>query len=848
MGSDFKAIPLIDIGPLVEKIDDPGMAGDEGLLGVIRMLDDACKDAGFFYVKGHGIPESLLTEVRDVTRKFFHLPHEEKLKIKMTPQSGYRGYQRVGENVTKGKPDMHEAIDCYTPIEPGKYGALAKPMEGSNLWPDHPPNFDALLENYISLLRDLSRKIMRGIALALGAPLDAFEGGTAGDPFWVLRLIGYPVSADIPQEQRTDTGCGAHTDYGLLTLVNQDDDICALESYSFEDLLKKIARGFGIAVDVADMEMRSLELRNLAQRFIKKCNGLPIAIACIGRLLSQKHPVPAEWGNVYTELELQLAKNVMPDVDVVLKVSLEGLPYDLKNCFLHCALFPEDYPIKRRRVMRQWIAAGLITGNENKTLEEVAEGYLNELVNRSLLQVVKRNYMGRLKCCRVHDVIRLLALNKAGEECFGKVYDGSRELSVEPTRRISLNSENLDQLSRSGLTHLRTILVFKRYISIDLLKPLLTSSNLLSTLDLQGTRIQMLPAEVFNLFNLRYLGLRNTDIKSLPEEIRRLQNLEVLDAYNTQLSYLPNSVVKLQKLRYLFACTDGGGSEIKPFGGVKVPSGIHHLMSLHALQCVKASTEILREVGALTELRTFGVSDVKSEHSADLINAISKMSHLVHLEITSIGEDEVLQLEGLHLPLTLSKLGLEGQLEKASTTRVVSSLSRLHNLTWLQLSFSKMDEESFSRLSALRGLCFLQLLNSFEGESMHFSSGSFPKLRFLSVWDAPELSQVEIEEGALQSLVELVLVDCPELMFLPHGIEHLRALEKLNLIETSEELTEKLLQESEPNECNEDLMKIRHIKTIIVQLSREGIRERIRWSQDISAPRSRCEKVAKNLQ
>ncbi|XBI40573.1 hypothetical protein VPH35_125155 [Triticum aestivum] len=70
---------------------------------------------------------------------------------------------------------------------------------------------------------------MRGIALALGAPSDAFQGGTAGDPFWYLRLIGYPAPASIPQEQRTDTGCGAHTDYGLLTLVNQDDDICALE-------------------------------------------------------------------------------------------------------------------------------------------------------------------------------------------------------------------------------------------------------------------------------------------------------------------------------------------------------------------------------------------------------------------------------------------------------------------------------------------------------------------------------------------------------------------------------------------------------------------------------------------
>ncbi|CAM0909565.1 unnamed protein product [Alopecurus aequalis] len=229
MGSDFKAIPLIDVSPLVEKIDDPGMASDGDLLHVVRMLDDACKEAGFFYVKGHGIAESLMMEVRDVTRKFFQLPLEEKRKIRLTPRTGYRGYQRLGVNITKGKLDMQEAIDCFAHIEPGKYGDLGKHLEGPNLWPDYPSNFKVLLENYASLLRDLSRKIMRGIALALGAPSDAFEGATAGDPFWYLRLIGYPVSTDIPQEQRTDTGCGAHTDYGLLTLVNQDDDICALE-------------------------------------------------------------------------------------------------------------------------------------------------------------------------------------------------------------------------------------------------------------------------------------------------------------------------------------------------------------------------------------------------------------------------------------------------------------------------------------------------------------------------------------------------------------------------------------------------------------------------------------------
>jgi disease resistance protein RPM1 len=693
--------------------------------------------------------------------------------------------------------------------------------------------------------------------------------------------------------------------------------ITVSKSFSFENLLKKIAREFGIPVDIANVEMRSLgkaihnylrgksyililddvwiadawteirnlfptdsigryvitsrnhevsllatgngaihleplqahhswllfcreafwndtvkecpiELRNLAERFIKKCNGLPIAIACIGRLLSRKHPIPTEWGNVYMELELHSVKNVMPDVDMVLKVSLEDLPYDLKNCFLHCALFPEDYSIKRRRIMRHWIAAGLVKEKENKTLEEVAEGYLNELVNRSLLQVVERNYMGRLKCCRVHDVIRLLALNKAGEECFGRVYDGSRTFSGEHPRRISIHSENLDQLSRSGLTHLRAIHVFNRYINTDWLRPILISSNLLSTLDLQCARIEMLPVEVFNLFNLRYLGLRNTDIKSLPEEIRRLQNLEVLDAYNTKLSYLPNNMVKLQKLRYLFACTDGGGSEIKPFGGVKLPSGIHRLTSLHALQCVKANTEILREVGALTELRTFGVSDVKSEHSADLSNAITKMSHLVHLEIIVAAENEVVRLERLHLPPTLSWLGLSGQLDRTSIPQLFSSWSYLNGLTRLQLAFSNIDEDTFSCLHVLRGLHFLELINAFEGKRLDFYAESLPKLRFLHIWGAPQLNEVRIAEGAMQNLIELWFGFCPELEFLPDGIEHLRALEKLRLVDTSEELIEKLRRQRDSDECSENEMKISHIRNVTVRLRHKGLLERIR--------------------
>uniref|UniRef100_A0A516IJU6 Fe2OG dioxygenase domain-containing protein n=1 Tax=Turnera subulata TaxID=218843 RepID=A0A516IJU6_9ROSI len=267
MATDFKSLPIIDIGPLVEKWDDPKMAQDPGVCEVVQQLDKASLFLYYGHVieqKGHGIPDSLTKEVKDVTHNFFDLPYEEKLKIKLSASAGYsshfecRGYQRVGENITKGTPDMHEAIDvrfllqCYREIQSGRYGALGEGTQSTKLQTTHgeicqPVHRHAIHSGFFLLvfhfykllnlfpnffsLTDLSRKIMRGIALALSGSPDEFEGDITGDAFWVLRIIGYPglSSTNGHDAPENDIGCGAHTDYGLLTLVNQDEDITALQ-------------------------------------------------------------------------------------------------------------------------------------------------------------------------------------------------------------------------------------------------------------------------------------------------------------------------------------------------------------------------------------------------------------------------------------------------------------------------------------------------------------------------------------------------------------------------------------------------------------------------------------------
>ncbi|CAL4985344.1 unnamed protein product [Urochloa decumbens] len=568
-----------------------------------------------------------------------------------------------------------------------------------------------------------------------------------------------------------------------------------------------------------------LELWDLAEKFLKRCEGLPIAIACIGRLLSCKPPTHPEWENVYEKLELQSIKNVIPGVDTVLKVSLEDLPYELKNCFLHCAILPEDYTLKRRMIIRHWITAGFIKEKENKTLEQVAEGFLNELVNRSLLQVIKKNEFGRVKCFRMHDILRHLALDKAEKECFGKVYEGSGTFSVDGARRLSIQSTGVAPLSQFGVTHLRAIHASMRFVDIDLLAHILHSSKMLSTLDLQCTQIKLLPNEVFSLFNLRLLGLRYTGIINLPEALGRLQNLEVLDVRFTALLSFPKDVAKLKKLRYLYAGARPRGGPLISLVGTKIPRGIRNLTGLYALQKIKASLETIVDVAALTELRTFGVSDVTSEHSLKLCSAIMNMNHLVHLTIAASNENEVLPWEALRLPETLSKLKLEGQLEKKQMPQILSSWSHLNNLTHLTLKGSKLDEDPFSSLVVLNDLCFLRLVNAYDGKKVYISG--LPKLRKLVLGGAPQLNHVQIAEDALENLVELELSYCPELKRVPHGIRFLRALEELYLVDTVYEFIDMLKHEPEANECKEELMKISQIRKVIVESSEKNFWQRI---------------------
>jgi isopenicillin N synthase-like dioxygenase len=215
MSSSASAVRVIDIAPLVDGREPAQVAHEIAL---------ACRECGFFYVVGHGVDESLQQRLETLSRRFFAQPREQKMAIRMERGgAAWRGYFPVGQELTAGKPDQKEGI--YFGAELADDHPLVRtgtPLHGRNLFPPDMPEFrDAVLE-YIDALTRLGHVLMRGIALSLGLPPSYFDARYTADPLVLFRIFNYPPDA-ASREDEQRWGVGEHTDYGLLTILKQDD-------------------------------------------------------------------------------------------------------------------------------------------------------------------------------------------------------------------------------------------------------------------------------------------------------------------------------------------------------------------------------------------------------------------------------------------------------------------------------------------------------------------------------------------------------------------------------------------------------------------------------------------------
>jgi isopenicillin N synthase-like dioxygenase len=176
-------------------------------------LREAAHDIGFFYLIGHGVPRAQMEQVLTLARDFFSLPVAVKNEISQLKSPQFRGYSRIGGELTNGTVDWREQIDIgpERPVIEGAEGYLR--LQGPNLWPTMPAGFRSAFENWSNALSDVGIRLLRHWAVSLGAVGDTFDAAFADRPATLIKVVRYPGTAETSQ------GVGVHKDSGVLTLL-----------------------------------------------------------------------------------------------------------------------------------------------------------------------------------------------------------------------------------------------------------------------------------------------------------------------------------------------------------------------------------------------------------------------------------------------------------------------------------------------------------------------------------------------------------------------------------------------------------------------------------------------------
>ena len=194
--------------PVVDLRDEPGRLQDR--------LRQVTHEVGVFYLTGHGVPAALTARVLEGARQLFALPQADKDAIAMVHSPHFRGYTRMGGELTAGEVDWREEIDIGPDLAPA--GGPGEPdylrLQGPNQWPASLPELSGIIAEWDAALTAVARTLLRHWAVSLGSPPDvfdsAFDGGT---PATIIKVVRYPASGTRTQ------GVGPHKDGGVLTLL-----------------------------------------------------------------------------------------------------------------------------------------------------------------------------------------------------------------------------------------------------------------------------------------------------------------------------------------------------------------------------------------------------------------------------------------------------------------------------------------------------------------------------------------------------------------------------------------------------------------------------------------------------
>lgn len=242
-----QSLPVIDVEPLRLMSDTAAIAD------TARRIDAACREFGFFYAAGHGIDPAVVADLLAASEVFFALPEADKAAIAMDKGGiAWRGWFPVAGELTSGIPDLKEGLYLGEELGAGDPRvAEGLPLHGANLWPEAVPALRPAVEAYLHAATRAGEALMRGMALALGFEADHFARGLTCRPTLLFRIFHYPALAHAAGGDE-GFGVGEHSDYGLLTLLGQDDK-GGLEVRTRHGWIGVPPRGDALVINAGDM-------------------------------------------------------------------------------------------------------------------------------------------------------------------------------------------------------------------------------------------------------------------------------------------------------------------------------------------------------------------------------------------------------------------------------------------------------------------------------------------------------------------------------------------------------------------------------------------------------------------
>ncbi|KAK1661838.1 hypothetical protein QYE76_049997 [Lolium multiflorum] len=499
-------------------------------------------------------------------------------------------------------------------------------------------------------------------------------------------------------------------------------------------------------------------------------HGLPLAIVVLAGLLRTKSI--SEWDKVLKKLK---SSDEPKKVKRILALSFDDLPSRLKSCFLYFAGMPENLIYNARRLVRLWAAEGFLKPKKGKTMEDIGQNYLKELISRGMIHLVKRDLNGGVWLVAIHDRLHAFAQEEAQEASFLEVHDNADLLAPGSVRRLHLQNymksyipmgtsfpkmrsilgdfaEERSSNMEAGIVRAHGTLKNQgnssdlRYQALHFLP----ASKFLRVIDLRGLRIKKVPRAIGDMIHVRYLGLRSRSLAELPSSVARLINLQTLDIKRTEVKKVTQAFWEIPTLRHVVA------------NKLRLPKSAGVLNNMQTLTGLVSdpSGNNIKPLHNMVYLRYLQISGLGAQHWKALEDVLKKLESLMYLHLA--GDDIPFKLFTKFTLRRLQILELTGKIDTSDV--ITEDQYTLPNVTRLVLKLSMVDQIFIDKIGELPSLMELVLSDdSYSGEELLLSDNGFNNVISLLMTNLTKVAEWTIRPRSIPKIRRIVLSGCSKM-------------------------------------------------------------------------------------